>query len=224
LDRLQCSADRMANGIAQDIVELYRKGSLTNSDLEMAAVLMHYLVAEQLRPMECCHTVIWPDNSPAISWSTKMADKATTSIAGQLLRALAMCQCMTQSALPTVAHYAGSLNLLADTASHSFKFFHHGNARGTPSTSDAPFQTSFDYVFPLSDFPQMPSRQLVTSTLPSEISSQAISMLGGQKLPMPRWTVKLEPPIGATGPLAALASTSTNASLAHLESNTPTCS
>jgi hypothetical protein len=31
----------------QDVVELYQKGSLTNSDLEMAAVLLHYLVAEQ---------------------------------------------------------------------------------------------------------------------------------------------------------------------------------
>jgi hypothetical protein len=90
----------------QDVVELYQKGSLTNSDLEMAAVLLHYLVAEQLRPMERCHTAIWSDNSPAVSWSTKMADKVTTLIAGQLLRALAMHQRMTQSALPTVAHYA----------------------------------------------------------------------------------------------------------------------
>jgi hypothetical protein len=100
----------------QDVVELHREGSLTNSDLEMAAVLMHYLVAEQLRPTERCHTAIWLDISPAVSRSTKMADKATTPIAGQLLRALAMRQRTTQSALPTVAHYAGSLNLLADTA------------------------------------------------------------------------------------------------------------
>jgi hypothetical protein len=32
---------------------------------------------------------VWSDNTPAASWSTKMADKASTPIAGQLLRALA---------------------------------------------------------------------------------------------------------------------------------------
>ena len=139
-----------------DVVQGYRDGKLTNSDLEMAAVLLQYLVAERLRPMARCHTHIWSDNSPATSWSTKMADKATSPMAGQLLRALAMRQRTTRSALPTVAHYAGSLNLLADTSSRSFDKFHHGNARGTPSQLDTNFLTSFNSVFPLSDFPQMP--------------------------------------------------------------------
>jgi hypothetical protein len=78
--------------------------------------------------MARCHTAIWSDNSPATSWSAKMADKATTPIAGQLLRALAMRRGTTCLALPTVAHYAGTLNLLADTASPLFEQFHHGNA------------------------------------------------------------------------------------------------
>ena len=80
-----------------DVVEMYRKGKLTNSDLEMAAVLLQYMVAEQLRPMNRCHTAIWSDNSSATSWATKMAAKATTPIAGQLLRVLAMRQCTTRS-------------------------------------------------------------------------------------------------------------------------------
>jgi hypothetical protein len=90
------------------------------------------LVAEQIRPMERCHTAMWSENSPATSWSTKMADKATTPIAGQLLWALAMRQRTTHSALPTVAHCAGSRNLLVCTASRSFSCFHHGTSRGTP--------------------------------------------------------------------------------------------
>jgi hypothetical protein len=69
----------------EEVVELYQAGKLTNSDLEMAGVLLQYLVAERLRPMEQCHTAIWSDNTPAVNWSTKMADKATTPIAGQLL-------------------------------------------------------------------------------------------------------------------------------------------
>jgi hypothetical protein len=205
-----------------DVVDLYRTGKLTNSDLEMAAVLLQYLVAEQLRPMDRCHTAIWSDNSPATSWSTKMADKATTPIAGQLLRALAMRQRTTRSALPTVAHYAGSRNLLADTASRSFVKFHYGNQRGTPSQCDTQFLTSFNSVFPLSDFHQMPSWQLVTLT--SEMSSLVISTLRGQRLPMPRWTAQPAPPAGAIGPLGARASTSTTSSSELRENNKPTCS
>ena len=54
-----------------DVVELCRDGALTNSDLEMAAVLLQYLVAEMLRPMDRCHSAIWSDNSPTTSWATK---------------------------------------------------------------------------------------------------------------------------------------------------------
>jgi hypothetical protein len=146
-------------------IQLYRDGALTNSDLEKAGVLMQYLVAEQVHPMERCHISIWSDNSPATSWSTKMADKATTPIAGQLLQALAMHQCTTHSALPSmVTHYAGSLNLLADTASRSFTKFRQGNSCGAPSQSDTAFLTAFNSVFCLSEFSQMPSWQLITLT------------------------------------------------------------
>ena len=111
------------------MVDLHRKGGLTNSELEMAAVLLQCPVADMMRPiMDCCHAAIWADNSPATSWSAKMADEATASIAGQLLWALATCQHMTQSALPTVTHCTGSLNLLADAALRSFCKFHHGDA------------------------------------------------------------------------------------------------
>ena len=63
-----------------------------------------------------------------------------------------MRQRTTRSALPSVAHYAGSQNLLADTASRSFQKFHRGKARGEPSQSNSQFLTSFNAVFSLSDF------------------------------------------------------------------------
>jgi hypothetical protein len=85
---------------SQATVDLCRKGALTNWDLEMAATRLQHQVAEQLRPMERCHTAVWSDNSPATSWSAEMADKAATPIAGQLLRAMAMRQRTTPSALP----------------------------------------------------------------------------------------------------------------------------
>jgi hypothetical protein len=83
-----------SNGRA-DVVELCKKGKLTNSDLETAAVLLQHLVAEQLCPLDQRHAATWSDNAPTVSWSAKMADQATAPIAGQLLRALAMRQCTT---------------------------------------------------------------------------------------------------------------------------------
>jgi hypothetical protein len=70
-----------------NIVELHKKGKLTNCNLKMAAVLLcwQHLVAAELCPMCQCHAAIWSDNAPgAVNWLTKMADKATTPIAGQL--------------------------------------------------------------------------------------------------------------------------------------------
>jgi hypothetical protein len=172
--------------------------------VQLAGVLLQHLAAERIRPMARCHTATWSDNSPETCWSTKMADKATTPIAAQLLQALAMRQITTRSALPTAPHCAGSRNLLADTASRSFAKFHHGNAGGTPSNVDFQFLTSFNSSFPLSDFPQMPLWQLVT--LLSETSSSVILTLLGKKLPMPRWTVPPAPLTGATRPRGVTAS------------------
>jgi hypothetical protein len=205
-----------------DVVELYRKGTLTNSDLEMAGVLLQYLVAERLRPMAQCHTAIWSDNTPAANWSTKMADKATTPIAGQLLRALAMRQRTTCAALPTVTHYAGSQNLLADTASRSFSRFHHGSRRGQPSIFDTEFLTSFNDVFSLSHFSQMQSWRLVQPS--SDMSSKVISTLLGEKLAMQQWTAMPERSTGETGVLGALGSNSTSSSLDSPKSNEYTSS
>jgi hypothetical protein len=147
---------------------------------------VQYLVAERVRPLAGCHMTIWSDNSPAASWSTKMVDKATTPIAGQLLRVLAMRQCTTRAALPTVAHYPGIRNLLANTASRSFTCVHHGCKKGCPSHEDTDFLTSFNTVFSLSHFSQMRSWRLVP--LQSELSSLMLSTLRGQKLPMQQWT------------------------------------
>jgi hypothetical protein len=193
-----------------EVVQLYRQGKLTNSDLEMAAVLLQYLVAERLRPLRHCHTAIWSDNTPTVSWSTKMADKATTPVAGQLLRALAMRQRTHGAALPSVTHYAGSQNLLADTASRSFTKFHHGFARGRPAISDDEFLTSFNDVFSLSSFTQMSSWQIVQPT--DEMSSKVISTLLGTRLPMQQWTTTPELHTGRTGAPGAPTLVSTSSS------------
>jgi hypothetical protein len=84
--------------------EAYRQGQLINSDLEMVAAVLQYLVDEQLRLQylvdEQLRPLAWSENTSPMSWSTKMMDKATTPIAGQPLWALTMWQCMTRVASP----------------------------------------------------------------------------------------------------------------------------
>ena len=123
-----------------EVIALHRKGTLMSSDLEMAGVLLQRLAAERLRPFWQCHTAIWSDNTPATSWSTKMADTATAPIAGQLLRALAMRQRTHGVALPSVTHCAGAQNLLADTATRSFAKFHMDLPANSPPCLTANFQ------------------------------------------------------------------------------------
>jgi hypothetical protein len=96
-----------------DVVELCKKGKLTNSDLEMAAVLLQHLVAEQLRPLDQRHVAMWSDNMPTVSWSAKRADCPDCWPAPSGAGHAAM---HNWSALPTVAHHAGALNIPANTA------------------------------------------------------------------------------------------------------------
>jgi hypothetical protein len=50
-----------------DVVERYRQGILTNSDLEMAAIIAQMLILEQLTPMRRQHCKLFSDNTPAVS-------------------------------------------------------------------------------------------------------------------------------------------------------------
>ena len=136
----------------QDMVHLYRKRTLTNLDLEMAALLLQYIVAEQIRRMNLhrmnlSHTAIWSDDSPATSWSTKMIDKATTPIAGQLLQALDMPQRRIRSSL--LKHIGRHCLAVILKLSPRYTW-------GLPSHLNKQFLTAFNSVFSLFEFRQRP--------------------------------------------------------------------
>jgi hypothetical protein len=82
-----------------NIVHLYRQGVLTNSDLEMAAIIGQMLILEQLMPMKRQHCHVFSDNTPAASCTTNLVAKADSVVAAPLLRALAMRSQTTESAL-----------------------------------------------------------------------------------------------------------------------------
>ncbi len=162
-------------------------GSLTNSDLEMAAVLLHYMVLQQITPMKHKRAGTFSDNTPTVSWSTRMADRSKSPTAGRLLRGLAAIQRETQAGPYTVASVAGKKNQMADVSSRSFHIVH-----------DSAFLSHFNLSFPL---PQQQSWKIVH--LMPEPTSNVIPTLGGKRLPPPRWMSPYAPKIGKAGSSSA---------------------
>jgi hypothetical protein len=178
-----------------DIRQRYKTGILTNSDLEMAAIIIMMLVLEQLMPLKRQHCQLFSDNTPSVSWTTKLVAKAESTVAARLLRILAMRNRTTEAALPVTDHWPGDKNDHADTASRSSSTFHSGPHRGEPCENDAVFLTLFQSTFYL---PQNASWQL--RRLPEPQLSLLMSTLRGQKLPLQQWTFPPALETGASGP------------------------
>jgi len=77
--------------ISTDLVSFENlTGKLSNSDLEMAGLLLLWLCLEGVAPnLAHKHVALFSDNSPTVSWVTKMASKKSR-VAAQLVRALAL--------------------------------------------------------------------------------------------------------------------------------------
>jgi hypothetical protein len=171
----------------------YKSGVLTNSDLEMAAIILMMLVLEGLTERTRQHTLIFSDNTPAVSWTNRLvSSKADSRVAARLLRILALRGRMTEAAMPTPDHWPGEKNEPADTSSRSFETFNAGPYKGWPTKADTSFLTLFarTYVLP----PQTGSWQL--AALCPEPLSLMISTLLGARLLMPRW---MFPPVHGPG-------------------------
>jgi hypothetical protein len=95
-------------------------GRLTNSDLEMAAVLLQYMVLHQEVDMRFAWAGVLSDNTPTVAWTAHMADRSNAPTAGRLLQGLAAIQRASQAGPLTVASIAGVENSMADVASRSF--------------------------------------------------------------------------------------------------------
>ncbi len=169
-------------------------GTLTNSDLEMAAVVLHLNTLECLAPiLRHKHVFVHSDYTPSVAWLTKMATKSAKSDAAhRLVRGLALRQRMLESAPVSIAHVAGTDNALADIASRKI----------TQIDDDAAFLMHFDSVFPLQD------RYWQRASPPPAQLSNVILTLRGQRLTVQRWMVQSMPPIGdggaSTAPLVEL--------------------
>jgi hypothetical protein len=128
-------------------------GRMTNPDLEMAAVLMQYMILQQHVNLQYVRAGVFSDNTSTVAWSKRMAAKSQYPTAGRLLRGLAAIQRATRAGPLTVVSIAGKTNNMADLASGSYN-----TAALVP---DSPFLLHFNTRFPL---PQNLSWKLVHLT------------------------------------------------------------
>jgi hypothetical protein len=188
------------------------KGVLTNSDLEMAGVLLHYLALEQIvADLRATQAVIGCDNTPAVAWTRRMASRAASPVAHRLLRGLAMRQRTTRAAPPEIFHTEGERNVLADVASRVIA--------NQPNISNAAFLAHFNHRFPL---PQSPSWTRVTPDF--DLCSNVISTLRGQRLELRRWMTDSVRKVGMTGDATHLQQTPTRTSRPSTNPDARTCS
>jgi hypothetical protein len=176
------------------------KGSITNSDLEMAGVLLQEAVLEAHlgKTLRGAQIAIGCDNSPAVAWTTRMASRSTSPISFRLLKGLAMRQRVTRSAPPAIYHVAGVRNTLADVASRPLTgVASHFHLLDSSPTDMCPhtFLSLFDKMYPL---PQ--KRPWHNVQPPSGLWCNVISTLRGQRLALRQWTTPLAGPPGPTGP------------------------
>jgi len=111
----------------------------------MAALLLHWLVLEQLVPsLKHEHVAAWSDNTPTVSWANRL-NSTKSKIANRLVMALAIRQRDQRASPLATLSMSGIANTLADKASRSFG--KQGDAHFFKS--DAEFLTHFQHAFPL---------------------------------------------------------------------------
>jgi len=117
--------------VSRDVVsDRNPKGSITNSDLEMATILLQWLVLEHVGPTFHRSSLARCDNTPACSWATKMSLRS--NIAARLVQALALRQRIFQAAPMCMLHVARKENDILDIPSRSFR---HGHRWDCPSNT-----------------------------------------------------------------------------------------
>jgi hypothetical protein len=131
--------------ITQDInTEANPKGRITNLDLEMAGMVMAWLVIKGVGGDLTEKTIaLFGDNTPSISWISKLASKQS-KVAEQLVQALAL-RMKARKACPLImSHIEGKKNEIADVPSRSF-----GSNKEWHCESNPQFLSLFNSFFPL---------------------------------------------------------------------------
>jgi hypothetical protein len=121
-------------------------GKITNSDLEMAGLLLLWLAMEEVcGPLRDKCIALSGGNSPLIGWEARLASKRSI-VAKNLVQAMAL-RLKLQCACPlTPVHIEGKRNAISDVPSQSF-----GSNPAWKCDRDAELLTLFNPLFPLPD-------------------------------------------------------------------------
>ena len=143
------------------------KGNLTNSDLELAGLVILWLMMEHVcGPLAEKKVAIFSNNSPTVSWVQRMACRSSL-VAEQLIRVLALRFNIHKVCPITTLHIAGDQNAMTDIPSRSF-----GSKPKWHFHTDLDLLTFFNNNFPL---PQKNSWTVCQPT--SAIAMRVISVL-----------------------------------------------
>ena len=114
--RLQWPPDITANVKS----EANPKGTITNSDLELAGLVLLWLTMEHVcGPLAEKRIALFSDNSPTVSWVQRMACHSSL-VAKQLIRVLTLRFNLQKVCPITTLHIAGDQNSMTDIPSRSF--------------------------------------------------------------------------------------------------------
>lgn len=136
-------------GIQGDMVSKGNlQGSITNLDLEMAALLLIFLAIKEVTQtakvdLTRLHIVLFSNNSLSVYWVQCLAVQRSV-VATQLIWALALWPQLTHVSPLLLLHVAGSHNATTDILSWSF-----GNTQHWYCHSDDEFLTMYNSLFPL---------------------------------------------------------------------------
>ena len=127
----------------EDINELFHKGDITNSYLEMEGLLMLWIVMEEVcLKLRTDHILLFSDNSPTIGWVKRLAVRISL-VAMQLVQALTL-RFKNAGASPFAhLHIAGEANYMTDIPSRSF-----GSNLAWFCKNDTDLLNLFNKIFP----------------------------------------------------------------------------
>ena len=154
----------------QHIVDLFDQGKLTINDLELAGLVLEWLVMECILPsLEYRHVALFCDNASAVSWAFKLRT-GTSLPAGKLLRFLGMRIHTRKASHLTPISIPGEENCMADVISRAFK-------SGSYFYAQNKLTSYFTNNFPL---PQPHSwKEFI---LPTTLTQRVMSCLLGERL------------------------------------------
>lgn len=168
------------------------QGDISISDLELAGVLLEWLVLERIGVnLRHEHVGIYCDNTPTVAWSRKLSS-TKSKVAARLLMALAMRQRVTRSSPLLTVSIEGKSNNMADVASRSFR---HCDIASYELT-DEEFLTAF-----ANHFPPPQGTEWKEITLPPSWIELVMKTISGDTSSLDAWRRRLKPRrnTGATG-------------------------